>query len=81
MGFDIQRFPDGVDDELTCMCLFSIRDITSFISSTNIFILLGVICGGGLENPLQAPQCEHAFCQVKRALFCIKSHTKQSMFR
>lgn len=40
MGYDIQRFPDGVDDELTC-----------------------AICGGVLENPLQSPECEHAFCQ------------------
>lgn len=69
MGYDIQRFPDGVDDELTCMYLFSIRDTTGFISSTNIFILLGVICGGVLENPLQAPECEHAFCQVNELCF------------
>ncbi|CAF4413460.1 unnamed protein product, partial [Adineta steineri] len=41
MGFDIQRFPHGVDEELIC-----------------------AICGGVLQDPLQAPTCEHAFCQI-----------------
>ncbi|CAF0719240.1 unnamed protein product [Adineta ricciae] len=41
MGFDLQRFPNGVDEELTC-----------------------AICGGVLQDPLHAPTCEHAFCQV-----------------
>lgn len=42
MGYDIQRFPggvDSVDEELIC-----------------------TICGGVLEDPLQAPTCEHPFC-------------------
>ena len=42
MGFDLQRFPNGVDEELICS-----------------------ICSGVLEDPLQAPTCEHAFCGVE----------------
>ncbi|CAF1224771.1 unnamed protein product [Adineta ricciae] len=41
MGFDIQRFSNGIDEELICS-----------------------ICGGVLQDPLQAPSCEHTFCQV-----------------
>jgi len=25
----------------------------------------GSICGGVLQDPIQAPSCEHTFCQVK----------------
>jgi E3 ubiquitin-protein ligase NRDP1 len=42
MGFDIQRFPNCIDEELICS-----------------------ICRGVLQDPLQAPSCEHTFCQVK----------------
>ncbi|CAF1243620.1 unnamed protein product [Adineta steineri] len=41
MGFDIQRFPNSIDEELICS-----------------------ICGGVLQDPLQAPSCEHTFCQI-----------------
>ena len=62
MGFDIRRFPNGVDEELICTSILNIyfEDLT-FVS--------GAICGGVLQDPLQAPTCEHAFCQVSRILF------------
>ncbi|KAI0989072.1 hypothetical protein GJ496_005613 [Pomphorhynchus laevis] len=40
MGYEIARFVDDIDEELTCL-----------------------ICKGVLENPAQAPDCEHAFCR------------------
>jgi len=46
MGFDIQRFPNCIDEELICS-----------------------ICGGVLQDPLQAPSCEHTFCQVNKIQF------------
>jgi hypothetical protein len=30
------------------------------------FFFSGAICGGVLQDPLQAPTCEHAFCQVNK---------------
>ena len=33
--------------------------------NTRIFLIhSGSICGGVLEDPLQAPTCEHTFCRV-----------------
>ena len=58
MGFDIQRFPNCIDEELICS-----------------------ICGGVLQDPLQAPSCEHTFCQVKRFNhFLFLSHIYLSRF-
>jgi len=65
MGFDIQRFPNGVDEELTCM--YEEIIFRSKFESFDIFS--GAICGGVLQDPLQAPTCEHAFCQVNKYLF------------
>ena len=36
----------------------------------NCSLSLGAICGGVLQDPLQAPTCEHAFCGVgKKCVF------------
>ena len=59
MGFDIQRFPNGIDEELICRS--TENDERNCNTSRS---LLGAICGGVLQDPVQAPGCEHAFCQV-----------------
>lgn len=61
MGFDIHRFPNGVDEELICMYSFDNHAKGHFSS---IVLYPGSICAGVLEEPVQAPTCEHAFCQV-----------------
>ena len=60
MGFDLQRFPNGIDEELICTGTEN-NEQTSHVS-----LHLGAICGGVLQDPVQAPGCEHAFCQVGR---------------
>jgi E3 ubiquitin-protein ligase NRDP1 len=57
MGFDIQRFPNSIDEELICIFFVFSKSKKQNISS-------GSICGGVLQDPLQAPSCEHTFCQV-----------------
>ena len=57
MGFDIQRFPHTIDEEFICK---------RFIDNRIFHVVLcsGSICGGVLEDPLQAPTCEHIFCRA-----------------
>lgn len=52
MGFDTQRFPCDVDEELICS-----------------------ICGGVLQDPIQIPTCEHAFCQTCIEVWLSKTQT------
>ena len=69
MGFDIQRFPNGVDEELLCM-YWKTRVTERRKWLLNCSLSLGAICGGVLQDPLQAPTCEHAFCGVgKKCVF------------
>jgi len=63
MGFDIQRFPNCIDEELICKINFFEKKIL------NNYYFLGSICGGVLQDPLQAPSCEHTFCQVKKTFY------------
>jgi E3 ubiquitin-protein ligase NRDP1 len=64
MGFDIQRFPNGIDEELVCIYFEFNRYLLQ-----KFHIFSGAICGGVLQDPLQAPTCEHAFCQVNKNNF------------
>lgn len=60
MGFDLQRFPNGIDEELIC------RFSSVHCHEQKENVRLGSICGGVLQDPVQAAACEHAFCQVNR---------------
>ena len=62
MGFDIQRFPDGIDEELICTSFD--RNGCSKHTFLSAVVFEGSICGGVLQDPVQVPTCEHAFCQV-----------------
>lgn len=71
MGFDIQRFPDGFDEELICAFIrfsltkFKVLRWNKRTKSFFVELCQGSICGGVLQDPIQAVSCEHAFCQVK----------------
>ena len=75
MGFDTQRFPNGFDEEL--ICTYSIVDFDVYIIKRICWIFSGAICGGILQDPVQAPTCEHAFCQVNQSEFNL---TKKIIF-
>ena len=66
MGYDTQRFPTSADEELICM-----NDELLGWEIPHPFS--GPICGGVLQDPLEAPVCEHTFCRVNTSLLSVPS--------